>query len=101
MEGSMKKTFLFLCFLALFQTRFAQAVEFGYPVEGEPWYFIKTAFSDTVSLSKGTWRVAQITINGTRSRDFLLYHGGEELLVKDIQGQQPFEIKVRFAWQGN
>ena len=97
----MKKTFLFLCFLALFQTRFAQAVEFGYPVEGEPWYFIKSAFADTAPLAKGTWRVSQITVNGTRSRHFLLYQGGEEVLGRDIHGHRPLEVKVRHAWQGN
>jgi hypothetical protein len=97
----MKKTLVMLFFLALYLASFTLAAEFGYPAEGEPWYFIKTAFSDTVSLSKGTWRVSQITINGTRSRDFLLYRGDEELLGKDIQGQQPFEAKVRFPWLGN
>jgi hypothetical protein len=80
---------------------FAQAAEFGYPVDGEPWYFIKAAFTDTAALSKGTWRATQITVNGTRGRDFLLYQGGEEVLGKDIQGQQSFEVKVRFAWKGN
>ncbi len=97
----MKKTFLFLYFFAWFLACLAQAAEFGYPVEGEPWYFIKAAFADTASLSKGTWRVSRITVNGTRVRDFLLYQEGEEVLGKDIQGQQPFEVKARFAWQGN
>jgi hypothetical protein len=75
--------------------------EFGYPVEGEPWYFIKAAFTDTASLAKGTWRVSQIIVNGIRSKDFLLYQGGEDVLGNNIQGLQPFEVKARFAWQGN
>jgi hypothetical protein len=97
----MKRTIFPILTTMICLVSLTQAAEFGYPVDGEPWYFIKATFSDTVSLSKGTWRVSQIGINGTRSRDFLLYHGGEELLGKDIQGRQPFEIKVRFAWQGN
>jgi hypothetical protein len=87
---------MMICLVSL-----AQAAEFGYPVDGEPWYFIKAAFTDTAALSKGTWRATQITVNGTRGRDFLLYQGGEEVLGKDIQGQQSFEVKVRFAWKGN
>jgi len=97
----MKRTIFLIIPLMMCLVSFSQAAEFGYPVEGEPWYFIKAAFSDTASLSKGTWRVTQITVNGTRSRDFLIFQEGEEVLGKDIQGQRPFEVKVRFAWQGN
>ena len=97
----MKRTILLIIPLTMWLISFAQAAEFGYPVEGEPWYFIKAAFSDTAPLSKGIWKVSQIIVNGIRIRDFLLYQGGEEVLGKDIQGRQPFEVKVRFAWQGN
>jgi len=97
----MKKTISLVILLIIGFFCHIQAAEFGYPVEGEPWYFIKASFTDMTALSKGTWRVTQITVTGTRSRDFLLYQGGEEVLGKDIQGQQPFEVKARFAWQGN
>ena len=97
----MKRTILLTIPLMMSLLSFAQAAEFGYPVEGEPWYFIKAAFTDTAALSKGTWRATQITVNGTCGRDFLLYQGGGEVLGKDIQGQQSFEVKVRFAWKGN
>jgi len=90
--------FLLLSFCVL---GIASAAEFGYPVEGEPWYFIKAAFTATASLSEGTWRVSRITVNGSRSRDFLLYQGGEEVPGNSIRGQQPFEAKIRHSWQGN
>jgi hypothetical protein len=79
----------------------AGAAEFGYPVDGEPWYFIKASFADTSALAKGPWRVARVTVNGGRVRDFLLFQEGKEVLEKDIQGELPFEIKVRHSWRGN
>jgi hypothetical protein len=97
----MKKTLIFLSLLALGLAGVAAAAEFGYPVEGEPWYFIKASFSDTASLSKGAWRVSRVTVNGIGIRDFLLYQGGTEVLGKDIQGKQALEIKARFSWQAN
>jgi hypothetical protein len=97
----MKKPLIILLFLALNLPVFAAAAEFGYPVGGEPWYFVKAAFSDTASLSKGVWRVSRIAVNGVRVRDFLLYQGSSEVLGRDIQGQQPFEVKARFSWQAN
>jgi hypothetical protein len=97
----MKKTILFITLLIMSFAGLTHAAEFGYPVEGEPWYFIKATFNDASSLSKGAWKVSRITVNGTRTRDFLLYQGGEEVLGDSIEGRQPFEVKVRFAWQGN
>ncbi|MFZ2054286.1 MAG: hypothetical protein WAU81_08825 [Candidatus Aminicenantales bacterium] len=93
------KVCLFLL-LSLCVLRPASTAEFGYPVGGEPWYFIKAAFTDTAALSKGTWKVTRITVNGIRGRDFLLFQGGEDVPGNSIQGQQPFEAKVRFPWQG-
>jgi hypothetical protein len=78
-----------------------EAAEFGYPVEGEPWYFIKASFSDAASLSNGDWRVSRVTVNGIGIRDFLLYQGGTEVLGKDIRGQQALDVKARFSWQAN
>ena len=101
MEASMKKRFFLVFFLMTSIAGLAGAAEFGYPVGGEPWYFIKAAFGDGAALSKGPWRVSQVAVNGTRARDFLLFQGGKEVLGNDIQGQQPFEVKVRFSWVGN
>jgi hypothetical protein len=101
LEGTMKKVLIGMAFLTLNLAIFAASTEFGYPVEGEPWYFIKASFTDVTSLSKGAWRVSRVTINGTRTRDFLLYQGGSEVLGMDIRGQLPFEIKARFSWQAH
>jgi len=97
----MKKIMILLFSLSLNLVNPSAAAEFGYPVGGEPWYFIKTAFSEVASLSQGAWRVSRVAVNGVRAKDFLLYQGGQDVLGNDIQGQKPFEIKVRFSWQGN
>jgi hypothetical protein len=97
----MKKKILSLLSMLMCLSGLSQAAEFGYPVEGEPWYFIRASFNDTTALSRGAWRVSRISVNGIRARDFILFQGGEEVLGKDIQGQQPFEVKVRFSWQEN
>jgi len=97
----MKKIMILLFSLSLNLVNPSAAAEFGYPVAGEPWYFIKTAFSEVASLSQGAWRVSRVAVNGVRAKDFLLYQGGQDVLGNDIQGQKPFEIKVRFSWQAN
>lgn len=100
----MKKTLAFLWLLVgimLIPAAPAAAAEFGYPVAGEPWYFIRADLSDAASLPRGAWRVDWVTINGLRTRDFLLFQGGQEVLGKEIQGGQAFAIKARFAWQAD
>ena len=97
----MKKEVALVFLLAISIAGFAAAAEFGYPVDGEPWYFIKASFADPAALSKGIWRVARVTVNGARARDFLLIQEGKEVLGKDIQGELPFEIKVRHSWSGS
>ena len=97
----MKRRMLFVLSLMICLVGLIEAAEFGYPVEGEPWYFIKTAFSDAASLSKGSWRVSRIAVNGAGVRDFVLYQGGQAVLGKAIRGQQPFEVKARVSWQAN
>ena len=97
----MKRRILSGLLLLFCLTGFCWADEFGYPVSGEPWYFIKAGFSEASSLSKGIWRVSQIKVNGTRVRDFLIFQEGEDVLSKDVRGEEPFEVKARFAWQGD
>jgi len=77
------------------------AADFGYPINGEPWYFIKTTFPADPSLSGAIWEVKNVTINGQRVRDFILFQQGQELLAKEIKGSSPFEIKIRYPWEGN
>jgi hypothetical protein len=97
----MKKRILLAVLLTAGLAGLVEAAEFGYPVAGEPWYYIQASFGDAASLPKGTWRVSQISVNGTRARDILLTQGGMEVPGKDIQGQRPFEVKIRHSWQGN
>jgi hypothetical protein len=101
MEASMRRRILIVFVLMMCSAGFARAAEFGYPVEGEPWYYIKSAFPDTASLSEGIWKVSRITVNRIRARDFVLYQEGGEVLGNDVEGQKPFEAKIRFPWEGN
>ncbi len=91
---------IFLAAITLILTSSVRAAEFGYPVEGEPWYFIKVTFADPALLSKGAWRVSRILVNSERCRDFLLFQGGEEVLGKEILGERPFDLKIRYPWKG-
>lgn len=97
----MKKIILLLVGLLLSGLSFASTPEFGYPVKGEPWYFIKASFAQTPLLSKGVWRVSRVMVNGARVRDFVLFQEGEERPGKEIMGERPFELKVRYPWEGN
>ncbi|MGB7294093.1 MAG: hypothetical protein WBC70_00755 [Candidatus Aminicenantales bacterium] len=97
----MKAKACFFLLLSLGALSVASAAEFGYPVEGEPWYFIKTPFADLSLLTKGTWKVTRISVNGARCRDFILFQEGEEVMDNDLRGGQPFEAKIRYGWQGN
>lgn len=97
----MNRRILFCFALVIHFMSPVRAAEFGYPLDGEPWYHIKAAFSNASALSKGAWRVSKVTINGIRVRDFLLYQKDQEVLGNDIQGDLPFEAKIRFPWRGN
>jgi hypothetical protein len=79
--------------------------EFGYPVAGEPWYFVKCHFvnpSVPAGLENAAWSVDRVEVDGSRARDFLVYQGGREIdkhAVKAAGGRLEFDIKVRFAWR--
>ena len=80
---------------------------FGYPVGGEPWYFVKCSFvnlSVPAGLEGSTWSVGRVAIDGARARDFIVYQGGREVDkngLKDAAGRLVFDIKVRFNWRPN
>ncbi|MEW5902360.1 MAG: hypothetical protein AB1715_12920, partial [Acidobacteriota bacterium] len=97
----MKRTILSAVLLAACLVGHALASEFGYPADGEAWYFIKVSFSDRDALPKGSWRVRRAAVNGVRARDFLLFQDGQEALGKEIKGGLPFEIKIRHGWEAN
>ena len=96
----MKPKWIFALLLFCLATPFTSAQEFGYPCDGEGWYFIKTYYTDTSRTSGQTWKIARISVNGIRSRDFLVYQNGSELFDKKIDGHFPFELKVRYNWMG-
>lgn len=97
----MKRAIGWVLLLGLLLVGRSAAAEFGYPVDGEPWYFIRASFDGGSALSKGLWRVVRVAVNGERVRDFLLFQSGEELLGKEIRGDIPFELKARYSWAGN
>ncbi len=81
--------------------------EFGYPVGGEPWYFVKCGFAIPkvpAGREGSTWSVGRVTVDGARIRDFIVYQGGREVDkngLKDAAGRLAFDIKARFAWRPN
>jgi hypothetical protein len=75
---------------------------FGYPVEGEPWYFVR--FSMVMEdvpgmLTQLAWGVSRVAVNGTRVRDFQVYQGGREIDKNGIEPESEFAIKARHVWQ--
>jgi hypothetical protein len=75
------------------------AADFGYPVNGEPWYFLKSVFNDPSVLAGGLWTVTRVEANGMRIRDFALFQNGEQTLSREIDGGLPFDLKARLSWR--
>jgi len=90
---------LILLFLSLF-IRAAQGFEFSYPLGGEGWYSLKAVFSSDPPIGQGAWSIVRVTVNGTRARDFVAFQNGKEMMSPEINGDLPFELKVRWSWQG-
>jgi hypothetical protein len=76
-----------------------QAQEFGYPIEGEPWYFVKTAVSPKQGPGEGAWQVVNVRIDGERMRDFIVIQNRKEIFDRIIEGKRAFQLKIRHAWQ--
>ena len=89
---------LILLFLGVF-VRAAQGFEFGFPVNGEAWYYIKAAFPSDPPIGQGAWSILRVTVNGTRARDFLIFQNVKEMNSSEISGDLPFELKIRWSWQ--
>lgn len=96
----MKKKIFLLAWSMLSLVSWGLTTEFGYPVSGEPWYFIKVSFADPSLSPGGTWGVSRVMVNNQRARDFVLFQGGEELPGKEIRAEHPFELKIRYPWEG-
>jgi len=83
-----------------FDERFPLPMEYGYPIAGEAWYSIKAVFLNNPPAGQGAWSVSRVTVNGTRARDFLVFQNGRETAIPEINGDQPFDLKIRWGWQG-
>ncbi len=83
----------------------AAAPEFGYPVDGEPWYFVKLGFvvpNVPADLEEEPWSIERVEVDGARSRDFLVFQEGREVdrnALKAASGAIAFDLKVRAAWR--
>ena len=94
----MKKTAASLMLALLALASAAAAQEFGYPARGETWYSIKAVMAETMPAGPGAWAVTRVSVNGRPARDFAVRQGGKDLPGADIDGTQPFELKVRWSW---
>jgi len=83
----------------------AAGPEFGYPVAGEPWYFVKFALALPAlpaGLDDAAWSIDRVEVDGARVRDFLVYQHGREvdkLAVMAAGGKLAMEIKARTIWR--
>ncbi len=79
--------------------------EFGYPVAGEPWYYVKGTL-ELAELPAGVeaaaaWSVDKVVVDGTRVRDFLVYQDGREVDrhgLKAAGGKVALGVKARHVW---
>ena len=78
---------------------------FGYPVAGEPWYFVRFPMASPdvpAGLEEAPWTVDRVEVDGAKARDFLVFQGGSEIDkhgVKPEGGKLAFEVKARYVWQ--
>jgi hypothetical protein len=78
---------------------------FGYPVSGEPWYFVNFPLATPdvpAGMEWAAWSIGRVEVDGVRVRDFLVYQGGREIDMNGIKaggGKIEFAIKARFVWQ--
>ncbi len=96
----MKSKIFLLTLLAFLTVSFVSAQEFGYPVEGEGWYYIKVMVPNTSETKDLALEIAEVTIDDIRIRDFLVFQSGREMYDKKIDGDLPFDLKMRFNWVG-
>ena len=100
MGGNMKPRLIAALLLGCFALGTAGAQEFGYPYEGEAWYFIKIIHTKTSETRNHTWKIERVAVNGNRVRDFVLYQNNREVFENSIDGNFPFELKARYDWTG-
>ena len=83
----------------------AAGTEFGYPIGGEPWYFVRCALELAPvpeELASAAWSIDRVEVDGVRARDFLVYQGGREvdkLGIKAAGGKIALDVKARHVWR--
>ncbi|MFC2158795.1 hypothetical protein ACFLT9_13260 [Acidobacteriota bacterium] len=88
-----------LCFLLLSASILAK--DFGYPVDGEPWYFIQAQQINDQSLEGAFWSLKEVSVNDLEVRDFLIFQKGREIFDNSLDGDKSFDLKIRFNWEGD
>jgi hypothetical protein len=80
-------------------------LEFGYPVEGEPWYYIKGGFilpDIPAELEAAAWSIDRVAVDGVRVRDLVVTQKGREIDkngIKVSDGSIAFDVKARTVWR--
>lgn len=96
----MKSKASFLILLGCLTVSLVSAQEFGYPVQGEGWYYIKVMIPNTNETGNHTWKIDKVFVNNIQVRDFLVFQVDREVYDKKINGDWPFELKIRLNWVG-
>lgn len=94
----MKKGILLMFIFSLFLNPL-YGQEFGYPVRGEPWYFIHMDLEISEDQGEGPWEVTEVRVNEERIKDFLLFQDKEEIYDQVIPETGHFTLKVRCDWE--
>jgi hypothetical protein len=83
----------------------AAGMAFGYPVDGEAWYYVDGALEASpvpARLEGEPWTVDRVVVDGTRARDFRVFQSGREidkLAVKAGDGKIALRVRARHVWQ--
>ncbi|MGD2245711.1 MAG: hypothetical protein PVI11_04100 [Candidatus Aminicenantes bacterium] len=92
----------FILFLILLGLSFAplHGQTFGYPIDGEPWYYIEVEFFDKEKLGGGEWTITSVAVDNLNIRDYSLFQDRSKVYDRKISGDLSFKLKARFNWEG-
>jgi hypothetical protein len=96
----MKPKISILLLLVCLLCSYVSAQEFGYPAQGEGWYYIEVMILNTSETKNQTWKITKVLVNDIQVRDFLVYQLDREIYDKKIHGDWPFDLKIRHNWVG-
>lgn len=97
----MKSKLMFILFLFFISLSPLHAQTFGYPVDGEPWYYVEVTFFEKEKLVDKDWIITSIFADNRNMRDFFLFQEGREIYDHKINSALPFMLKIRLDWEGN